>query len=142
MPMVKSDKGMPPSFGRIRVNTEDLELGQEKILPVTKMSEERIKHLIKEKKDLDIYNKFLPFLYDIDLNEAEITGTTQKGFPKTITVSIEKCDPKIELKCESESTMQKFWNEGAYFAIYAIETYLDLNNIEDPIKQKITPLTN
>jgi hypothetical protein len=43
-------------------------------------------------------------LYAIDLSEAEITGGSKTGLPKTLTVSIEKCDPRnLELQCLPES---------------------------------------
>ena len=81
-------------------------------------------------------------MYDIDLTEAEISGSSSSGHPKTLTVSIEKCDPKnLEIPCVSESEMTKFWR-STFVGIMSIETYLDFNDIDNPIKQKITSLTS
>jgi hypothetical protein len=80
-------------------------------------------------------------MYDIDLSEAELTGSSASGMPKMLKITIEKCDPKnLEVKCEPQEVINKAFSEY-YCGIFAFETYLDLNDIDDPIKQKITPLT-
>jgi hypothetical protein len=94
-------EGLPPSFGKIIVKSIEVEKDP-LFYPVSKMTEEKLLKKVKSKKEFDVYKDQIPFLYEIDLSEADIIASANRLQPKQLIVSIEKCNKTAEVYCAPE----------------------------------------
>ena len=59
------------------------------------------------------------YVYEVDLSNSTISGTTRIGQPRNIGVSINKCNVKGQVKCASQEEIDDFFENGIdYFGIH------------------------
>ena len=82
-------------------------------------------------------------IYEVDLSNSTISGTTRLRQPRNIGISINKCNDNGQVKCAPQQEIDDFFeNEIDYFGIHTQEKYLNSTAIENPFNYKFTKIAS
>ena len=100
------------------------------------MTKERLREQIT---DEDIFQRLISEtgLFDVDLSNATIGEKNTRH----IYVLVSACDPKTEqeVECAPQEEIDEYFS-ALRVGVYSVETYLDLEDIDNPFRQHLNIL--
>lgn len=90
------------------------------------------------KDPYDKYEKFVNYMHEIDLSTAYLQGAYSEQIAIPVDVKVEFLYCTNKPNCKNREETKEFLAQNFSFVVMAFEQYLDMNDRDNPVKQRIT----